>query len=140
MVGRVLLDSGLRVSKPGIEVTTAGPLDLAFNSSFSQLGMLLVNEIDCNWSHAYDWYEFSFGKTFPSPPIVHMQRVISAGQFQELSPVGSFFIELFGGAGGTANRHMVIAETTTSAIRVFSLRGGTNPDFRLRYTVMDYNL
>lgn len=151
MIRRVLLNSsGLRVSKPGNDVVSAGPGALQFSSDFSQMTLQASGEIDCNWnSNTYQGY--GFGKTYPTPPLVHMQQVISGSEMGELSATGFFYWEWrynwtdLGGASNTAY-HIVNTYVTTSAMMIQSLNFSskpsqvTPPNFRLRYTVLDYNV
>ena len=151
MTRRVLLNSsGLKVSKPGVDVVTTGPGGLQFSSDFSQMTLQTSGEIDCNWnSNSYSAY--GFGKTYATPPLVHMQQVISASEMGELSATGFFYWEWrynwtdLGGASHTAY-HVVNTYVTASAIMIQSLYHSTRPSqvtappFRLRYTVLDYNV
>jgi hypothetical protein len=87
MVGRVLLDTqGLRVSRPGAEVTTATAADLTFNSNsgkylspfmqgnFGPGSYSLINSnVGQNTTFEIWQATILFGKTFASPPIVLAQ-------------------------------------------------------------------
>lgn len=151
MTRRMVFDSsGFKVSKPGHDVLTAGPGNLQFSSDFGQLAHFQTVEMDCNWNEN-PFRTYNFAKTFPSPPIVHMQKVNSASEMGELSATGNFFWEWrynwtdLGGTSHTAY-HIVVAYVTNSAAMIQSLYHSTRPSqvtappFRLRYTVMDYNL
>ena len=84
MVGRVLLDTnGLRVSKPGAEVTTATSDDLLFNSNSGKyLAPVLKGQIspssyyliNSNYgtTTSFERWEYTlwFGQTFANPPAL----------------------------------------------------------------------
>lgn len=151
MANRVLIDqSGFKVSKPGFNVLTAPVQNLQFSSDFSQLAHYQTGELDCNWNES-GFRTYSFNKTFPSPPIVHLQKVNSATSVVDSGSMGSIYwswIDQWTDLGGTEHtaNHTVNAYVTASAIMIQSINFSTRPEqvtppsFRLRYTVMDYNL
>lgn len=149
MARRVLFDqSGFKVSKPGHDVLTAGPLNLQFSSDFSQLGHFMTGELNCNWNES-GFRSYSLGKTFPTPPIVHLQLVDSSSKVQEMSSGGFLYLGSYDQYedlnGNTFYAiHELQVYVTTSALRIKSIYQDTPaihpPLYRLRYTVMDYNL
>lgn len=151
MTRRVILDdTGLKVAKAGYHADTASPINLQFSSDFSHLAFFQTGELDCNWDES-GFRSYSFGKTFPSPPIVHLQKVTSANNVWEAGAVGHLYWEWrydwtdLDDNFNTAY-HTVDVYVTTSALRIRSNNFTsdptqyTPPQFRLRYTVMDYNL
>jgi hypothetical protein len=145
MTNRVLLNaSGLKVSKPGVNVLTAPTSGLQFSSDWSALGFYRSAEIDCNWNRP-EYLNFSLGKTFSTPPMVQFHRVISSSQTELMSALNGFywaFENNYEDLDGNMvyNYHRVEATVTTTQIRIKSGRAGTNPTFRLRYTILDYGL
>ena len=87
MVGRVLINTqGLRVSRPGVEVTTASAADLTFNSNSGKylspymqgsFGPASYSLISSNYGQntSFEIWQATlfFGRTFASPPIVLAQ-------------------------------------------------------------------
>lgn len=151
MTRRVVLDgNAVRIAAPGYHADTANIRNLQFSSEFSQLAPLAPVEMDCNWNEGA-FRTYPFPKSFPSPPIVHFQRVIAANQVVEFGSCGYMKFEWEeswqdGGGNYQTARHNVYAYATSSALMIRSENGSTRPDqvtpppFRLRYTVMDYNL
>lgn len=145
MANRVVLDeTGLKVSKPGANVLTAGASGLQFSSDWSALGFYRRGEMDCNWNET-DYRNFSLGKTFPTPPMVQFHRVLSSSRVELLSAMNSFYwvvddsyTDINGNFRG--GYHMVEGTVTTSQIRIKSWRKGDYEPFRLRYTIFDYGL
>ncbi len=71
MVKRILLNqTGLKFSKPGIDVETANPFDLLFNSDLSFPEILLEGFISNAGAGT-----IPFGFTLPSPPFVWFYNV-----------------------------------------------------------------
>jgi hypothetical protein len=149
MTRRMVFDSsGFKVSKPGYDVLTAGPANLQFSSDFGQLAHFQTGELDCNWNES-PFRTYSFAKTFPSPPIVHLQQVNASNDVWEAGAAGHLYWEFrqtYTDLGGTTYYplHVVNAYVTASAIMIQSLYTDSPaihpPLYRLRYTVMDYNL
>lgn len=151
MTRRVILDdAGLKVAKSGYDADTASALNLQFSSDFSHLAFYRTAEINCDWNET-GFRSYSLGKTFPTPPIVHLQKVTSTNDVWEAGAVGHLFWEWrydWTDLDGNANtaQHTVNIYVTTSALQIKSINFSTKPAqftpplFRLRYTVMDYNL
>lgn len=151
MVQRVLLNAtGLKVSKPGVNVLSASAQNLQFSSDFSQLAHFQTGELDCNWSEL-PFRTYSFAKVFPSPPLVCLQKVNTATDVWDAGSCGSldwFVRREWTDLNGDYQEaeHSVNVYVTASAIMIQSINFSTRPDqytpplFRLRYTVMDYNL
>lgn len=67
MSNRVLLNtSGLKVSRPGVNVLTAGNADLNFNSDWSGVNLLISGQVRVENGGTQIIY---FGKTFDQPPV-----------------------------------------------------------------------
>lgn len=149
MARRVLFDqSGFKVSKPGHDVLTAGPANLQFSSDFAQLAHFQTGELNCNWNES-GYRTYSFGKTFPSPPIVHLQMVNASNDVHEASSGGFLLLswaDSYTDLGGTTYypHHELYVYPTASALMIKSVYLDSPaihpPLYRLRYTVMDYNL
>lgn len=78
MVQRVLLNqSGLKVSKPGVNVLTAGPGQLNFSSDWAGMDVYTRGDVSFNWQIRGDgkigdvpMFTRMLGKTFPTIPFV----------------------------------------------------------------------
>lgn len=70
MVDRVLLDaSGLKVSKPGIDVKTASEVGLIFNSEWSAMSRLIFGSFTVN-PNVGNTRTIMYGKIFTYRPLV----------------------------------------------------------------------
>ncbi len=70
MVDRVLLDaSGLKVSKPGVDVKTASEAGLTFNSEWSAMSRLIFGSFTVN-PNVGNTRTIMYGKTFTYRPLV----------------------------------------------------------------------
>lgn len=150
MTGRVLLNaSGLKVSKPGVEVTTTGPGGLQFSSDWSAFGEYTNGAYGVGWTALggetgrHDG-SISFGKTFATKPAVWFYLQSSGG----LVPIGNAAgFSLYGSDGtGTPPRTFgVIAQVTTTGIIVTGYynkktSGWPAPSITFNYRVFEYNL
>lgn len=150
MTGRVLLNSGgLKVSKPGVEVTTTGPGGLQFSSDWSAFGQYMAGSYGVGWSvlsgelGRHDGF-ISFGKTFATKPAVWFYLQSSGG----LVPIGNASSFSFYGSDntGTPPRSFgVIAQVGTTGITVTGYynkktSGWPAPSITFEYRVFEYNL
>lgn len=150
MTGRVLLNgSGLKVSKPGIDVLTASPGGLQFSSDWSAFGQFTSGSYGVGWSvlsgekGRHDG-SISFGKTFPTKPAVWFYLQSSGG----LVPIGNASgFSLFGsdGTGSPPRTFGVIAQVGVSGIAVTAYydkktSGWPAPSVAFQYRVFEYNL
>jgi hypothetical protein len=142
MTNRILLNSsGLKISKSGVNVLTAGNADLLFTSDYSHLafyatGTFTIAAGDSHLTVPYD--RVTFGKTFASPP--YCMFFYRNGSDRYLVGAGGCFLEISPGGGGTARRR-VLTKVTTTKIQtyVFNAAGtGTLPAVTLEYHVMDF--
>lgn len=101
----ISIANALRISKPGVEVKTAGPNDLSFNSD-RNLPWLWVRQ---SFAISVGTNSFSFGTTLPELPLVFA------------SWEGSGFRQQFGSGYMTANFD---AGTMTSAFQLGVTRTG----------------
>jgi hypothetical protein len=144
MANRVLLNSsGLKVSKPGHDVLTTGVTGLLFSSDFSQASHLTENTVNCDWNEA-GFRFISYGKTFPSTPLVQFLEVYPDGIYSMLSTFNGFYWSYENQyqdlEGNTIyNYHRVACYADLDGLRVQSNRAGTNPEFSFYYQVLDYN-
>ena len=150
MTNRVLMNSGvLKVSKPGVNVITAGPQDLAFSSDFSMFGFYRQGTLSYNWSGG-NLGEYSnnvpLGKTFATPPLVFFQLSLGDGRYATLGNTSGFSFEKENYASEFPCYMACWAVVTTTHIQ---FRGRYNrPDeedhlsrsFSVRYSIYEYNL
>lgn len=150
MVGRVLLNaSGLKVSKPGNEVTSTGPGGLQFSSDWAAFGQYMsgsvyVAYVDVGGNRGrYDGF-ISFGKTFATRPVVWFYLQSSGG----LVPVGNASGFTFYGSDGalpTPRTFGVVAQVGTTGITITGYydkvsAGWPVPLVLFNYYVFEYNL
>ena len=148
MTGRVLLDnSGLKVSKPGVDVLTTGPGGLQFSSDWSAFGEYMSGSYSVGWTALagekgrHDGF-ISFGKTFATKPAVWFYLQTNG------VPVGNAAgFTLYGSDGsGTPPRTFgVIAQVGTAGITVTGYydkktSGWPAPSVSFNYRVFEYNL
>ena len=123
MPGRVLLDlNGLRISRPGVEVTTAAAADLTFNSNNGKylspylqgsfgLGDYLLVSSNYGQVTSFEIWQATvfFGRTFASPPIVLAQYRdygVTNGSAENYS--ASFTSTQQGGGGAVIYRYTTV--------------------------------
>lgn len=151
MVNRVLLNSsGLKVSKPGTDVLTATPAGLQFSSDWAALGRYTSGSLGVSFSDVggergrYDGF-ISFGKTFPTTPLVWFYLNSPSGG---LSPMGNASgFTLFGSDGSVSPPRTfgVVAVVGTTGITVTGYydkrtSGWPVPSVSFTYHVFEYNL
>jgi hypothetical protein len=146
MVNRVLLNtSGLKVSKPGADVLSAGPGDLLFSSDWSALGLFTQGSISASWSTNLEtgWWVQSvpFGKTFATPPAVFFEIDVGGNVMVPMGDTSGFIVAF---QGNPADRFMWVAtQVTTTGINFIARYfkdGWAQPALTVRYTVLFYDL
>ena len=74
MVNRISIDTdALRISKPSYDVLTALDSQLLFNSNWRSLGMIVKGRVTTSNSVV----TINYGKTFSSPPVIHLMYFAS---------------------------------------------------------------
>lgn len=149
MVARVVVNqNGMKVSKPGLDVLTAGAANLQFSSDWSAMGVIQSGVHTINsWggNSATDIRTIAFNKTFASPPFCAF--FLESPSY--LTPLG------FGNGFSIAvSRQQItndaiaqlVAQVSTSGILVSAMFNKNNntgvvvPSFVMRYFVFDNNM
>ena len=151
MTNRVLLNSsGLKISKPGVNVIGASIADLNFNSDYSQMGLYRQGTYNWNWSTTPNPLLINLGKTFPTPPLVTF--ACTNAQYTYGSPYGGpsgFWFEYYEdnlGDGSDYRYWWLLGRVTTTQIAVdwawekFVPGDPTPPAPVIHYSIWDYNL
>lgn len=150
MARRVLLNSsGLKVSKPGVDVFGASVGQLQFSSDFSALSLYTQGYHAISWTTAGNigWHTafLSFGKTFASPPLVWFFEY--KGSY--LVPLGSAYGVNYqirdSSLPGQPRDFYVSATVMTNGIdfRAFYNKqtpGWVTPGMSIYYAVFEHNL
>lgn len=148
MVRRVLINSsGMKVSKPGIDVIGASLLNLNFNSDWSALGLVQSGTYTPAWSGGVTSnvsQSFALVKTFPSPPFC----AFFFARPGYLIPVGlgnGFSYAMYGN-GTPQPRSCIAARVGNSSIQfsaMYNKNGNTGiptPPFSVQFFVFDNNM
>lgn len=151
MARRVLLNSsGLKVSKPGIDVTVAGADGLQFSSDWSAYGIYMSGGYNVGWSGTseanvgrHDGF-ISFGRTFATPPFVWFYKYASSG-VAPLGNSGGFSIYAQQSNDPAGRKYGVTAQVGTTGITVTGFyrkttNGTPEPSIGFNYFVFEYNL
>lgn len=147
MVNRVLLDTGLKVSQPGVDVLSANPLQLLFNSDWSGLGVVQSGTWTAPWpgGSTMDVGGFiNFTKTFSSIPFCAF-FLVRGGYMSPLGYGNGFFTSVRNSDSGTQSRSALLAQVSTTGIQFRAMLyrvsnpGLVNVDYTVRYFVFDRN-
>lgn len=129
MANRILLDkSGLRVSKPGVNVLTAEQRDLIFDSSWSQITPYMKGTVPL--STGSSGVTVLFGKTFTNRPLCILRPTSTNYQY-----INDWF--LLGGDGG-GNWMMTQRARLLSDRLIIYRHAGGEPS--VNYIIWDFDL
>jgi len=153
MVARVLLNSsGLKVSKPGIDVLSAGFSNLQFSSDWSAMTIVQRGVHSPAWSVSglYGTYNSSiaFVKTFSTVPFVLFYQILPSGARTQIGSGPTFIFQFDRNETATPtldSRFGASAKVFTDRIDlnyVYRKRtsGVPTPVFNIEYIVFDNNL
>ncbi|QPC87425.1 hypothetical protein GA830_12230 [Mesorhizobium sp. NBSH29] len=87
MTNRIIMNSsGVKLSRPGIDVLSASDINLLFNSNYMSIGLFQAGTLSTTTGFTSYW----FGLTLPILPLVSMLVEVAAGVWQHSSrAVGS---------------------------------------------------
>jgi hypothetical protein len=147
MTNRVLLDSsGLKVSKPGVNVLTASASQLNFNSEWSQVGLYRRGTYTIDWPISASGIFINLGKTFTTPPIVIFE-IKDGSVYRTIGGPSGFYYQVLSGGGDGTGYHWLLARVTTTQIRIdgnwnkYGVSGEPEPPhYVIRYSICEYNL
>jgi hypothetical protein len=151
MANRVLLNAlGLRVTKPGANVLTAGNADLLFSSDWSQVGHHLSGSKTISWTpvpgspQQATWSDsVGFGKTFASVPLVVFTLDFGTTKRLAVGDTSGFTFSIQD--SGFTRFVMIAAHVTTTGIDFWArynkqTNDWTQPNGAVRYSIMSFNL
>lgn len=150
MVRRVLLNAtGLKLSKPAVDVVMASASQLDFSSDQASAGVYLTGAYTIPWTQngqsGYFDGTISFGRTFPSQPLVFFRQLVNGGARPMGNAAGFSFSLLDNSLAGQTRWCEVMGKVTTTGITLIGrynkqTSGWPMPALTFDYTVMHYNL
>jgi len=144
------------VSIPGVDVLSAVPGQLIFNSDWSAFSRYRVDTYTFTWSPfsgrrnvASHSGRYNFGKTFASPPMVWFYKVASGGYHTPIGNSGGFNLNLSNSYTEGPATHTRIYQANASVddsgidfVGWYDKRtdGWPVPNLSLLFHVFEYNL
>lgn len=140
MTNRVLLnDSGLKISKPGIDVLSASHNDLQFDSTKSQIGYKQSGTFTTDLSTSFDRL-VTFSPAFDEIPIVCFYHVMSGERW--LLGYSPIYFRRKASNGDRYRETMIV--TRTNGIYCRSIAAGTTgtapASVTIAYEVLEYRM
>lgn len=152
MANRVLMNaSGLKVSKPGVNVLTASPLQLIFNSEWGGMGVVQSGTWNVAWPGGTTKQvsnRVALTKTFSSPPFCAFFMNIPGPALAPLGYGNGFGAAVYDGGGGSGadSRCVLVVNVDATGIdfkaMIYKVENPGLPDVPLsvRYFVFDRTL
>ena len=149
MANRILLDdTGLKISKPGVNVLTASPVDFLFNSDWSQVGILQSGTFQFNGDSIINVVRYVSWPTRAKPPLVFFAPINRDDNIQR-SVVGMNGLRYAatdgsGGLGTWNTSHTLRVQNdgiyVQQVYNIYSGSGSAIPDFRYYYVALDFGI